>query len=108
MTVYVDDARIPATVGRTRARWSHLTADTPEELHAFAQLVGLQRSWFQDRCKTRCAPVGQPCPHWHYDVTESVRARAVTLGAQEIDRRTLGVLISARRAESRLDGGVAT
>lgn len=32
MTVYVDDMRRPATVGRISARWSHLTADTREEL----------------------------------------------------------------------------
>lgn len=102
MTVYVDSARIPATVGRTRGRWSHVTADTEEELHAFALRLGLQRSWFQGKCKTRCAPVGQPCPHWHYDVTEPVRARALTLGAQQISLTELGALISARRAASRV------
>lgn len=99
MTVYVDAARIPATVGRIRTRWSHLTADTHDELHEFAERIGLRRSWFQGRCKTRCAPVGQPCPHWHYDVTESVRARALTLGAEEIDLHRLGEIIRSRRIE---------
>ena len=44
MTVYVDDARIPATV-RNGSRshtsaWCHLTADTREELHEFAARLG--------------------------------------------------------------------
>ena len=51
MTVYVDDASIPATV-RNRSRshpsaWCHLTADTPQELHEFAARLGLGRSYFQ-------------------------------------------------------------
>lgn len=40
MTVYVDDMPIPA-------RWSHLMADTDEELHRFAASIGLRRSWAQ-------------------------------------------------------------
>ena len=48
MTVYVDDARIPARVGRWDSSWSHLFADTQDELHAFAARLGLRRSWFQD------------------------------------------------------------
>jgi hypothetical protein len=30
MAVYVDHARIPAQVGRIRARWSHLSADSQD------------------------------------------------------------------------------
>lgn len=100
MTVYVDNARILATVGRTRGRWSHLTADTEDELHTFAAQLGLLRAWYQ-RCKTRCGPVGAPCVHWHYDVTDPVRARAVALGAVQIDMGELGALITARRAALR-------
>jgi hypothetical protein len=40
VTVYVDDWRQPATVGPVTARWSHLTADTTEELHLFAAELG--------------------------------------------------------------------
>lgn len=99
MTVYVDDARIPATVGRIRGRWPNMTADTPEELHAFAARLGCQRSWYQETCKRgRCAPEGQPCPHWHYDLTDSKRRQAITAGAQPIDLRAMGELIRARRA----------
>lgn len=74
MTVYIDDARIPATVGRWTARWSHLTADTKDELHEFADRLGLRRAWFQDK----------PNGAWHYDVSDEVRARAILLGATQV------------------------
>ncbi|SKM81422.1 Uncharacterised protein [Mycobacteroides abscessus subsp. massiliense] len=63
MTVYVDDMRMPARVGRLQARWSHLMADTDEELHAFAARLGLKRSWHQ-KPGTAIS---------HYDVTDSRR-----------------------------------
>lgn len=34
-------------IGRAGPSWAHLLADSPEELHTFAQSIGLQRSWFQ-------------------------------------------------------------
>lgn len=101
VTVYIDNARIPATVGRLRSRWSHLTADTKDELHAFAERIGLRRDWFQT-CVTgrlRCPP--ETCPHWHYDVTESKRVEAVAAGAVEMDIRKWGELIATRRAAAR-------
>jgi hypothetical protein len=81
MAVYVDDARIPARVGRIRGRWSHLTADSKDELHTFAARLGLRRAWFQDKDRGL----------WHYDVTESVRARAVAMGAVEMAWRDMSV-----------------
>jgi hypothetical protein len=98
MAVYVDNFRTPARVGGIRGRWSHLTADTTDELHAFAATIGLQRDWYQESCKTRCAPVGKPCPHWHYDVTDSKRGEAIAAGAKAIDIREMGAITSARRA----------
>jgi hypothetical protein len=50
----------------------HLTADTLEELHAFAARLGMRRAWFQDH------PL---CPH--YDLTPGRREVAVRLGAKE-------------------------
>lgn len=50
MTVYVDDYRVPATVGRVTARWSHMFAgpfDDITELHAVADVIGMRRDWFQ-------------------------------------------------------------
>jgi hypothetical protein len=74
VTVYVDDMLLEARVGRITSRWSHLTADTKDELHAFAAKLGLQRRWFQDK----------PRGHWHYDVTEGKRLQAIRLGAEMI------------------------
>lgn len=82
MTVYVDDWRQEARVGTVSGKWSHLTADTEEELHNFAAQLGLKRSWFQHK-------EGQP---WfdHYDITESKRQKAISLGAVPITWREAG------------------
>jgi hypothetical protein len=74
MTVYVDDMRMQAKVGRITARWSHLQADSDEELHAFAEKLGLKRSWAQKPGTVLS----------HYDVTDNVRAMAIRLGAVPI------------------------
>lgn len=74
VTVYVDDMRLPARVGRIEARWSHLTADTDQELHAFAARIGLRRSWAQYPGTWKS----------HYDVTDSKRAEAIRAGAVPI------------------------
>lgn len=94
MAVYVDEARIPL---RGQA-WSHLTADTAEELHAFACRLGLERARFQHK----------PARPWqdHYDVTEARRRRAIRLGARPIDARQVGALMRSKRvglAETGLD-----
>jgi hypothetical protein len=72
MAVYVDDAFLHGDWGR----WTgggHLQADTAEELHAFAEALGLDRAWFQTK-------PGRP-DHDHYDLTETGRERALMLGA---------------------------
>ena len=74
MTVYVDDMQRRARVGRLNAVWSHLTADTDEELHAFAARLGLRRSWHQ-KPGTAIS---------HYDVTEPKRQLAIRYGAVPI------------------------
>lgn len=102
MTVYVDDYRVPATIGRTRARWSHLTADTPDELHAFAERLGLRRAWFQSKCKYgKCPTIGGVCAHFHYDVVDAKRTEAISLGAKSIGIRDMGAIVSARRPQYR-------
>lgn len=102
MTVYVDNFRVPATVGRVRGRWSHLTADTPQELHSFADAIGLRRSWFQARCKHgACPSVEGVCAHFHYDVVDAKRAEAIAAGATAVALAEFGALISARRRRFR-------
>lgn len=77
MAVYVDELfEVEKT---TKWRWGkacHLTADTIEELHNFALMLGMRRSWFQDHPR-----------HPHYDLTEGRRKAAVKLGAIEINAR---------------------
>lgn len=105
MTVYVDNFRTPATVGRIRGRWSHLTADTPAELAAFAARIGLRSAWFQARCRYgACPTVDGICAHFHYDVTDSKRAAAIQAGARAVDLRELGAIVSARRPAYRKEG----
>ncbi len=107
MTVYVDDFRAPAIIGRIRGRWSHLTADTPAELHTFADLLGHRREWFQGRCThTNCPTMGGVCVHYHYDVVDSRRAAAIELGATPIGIRDMGALIAVRRRQFIPDPGL--
>lgn len=110
MTVYVDDARIPARIGRYDTRWSHLFADTQGELHAFAARLGLQRRWFQDPTKVgkpQAKPGSRAAENWHYDVTDAKRKQAITLGAVEVTWREAAGIITARyelrRQETLLD-----
>ena len=87
MTVYVDDAVHPWR----GERWAHLLADTLDELHVFAALLGIPRRAFQDRTSGA-----------HYDVTAELRARAIELGAVPISRhrdraQMRAVIANARR-----------
>lgn len=88
MTVYVDDMRRQATVGRVTARWSHLTADTREELLAFARAIGLRPEWRQAWDTRR----------FHFDVTDQRRRAAIAHGAEEISYpRGMAALLDRRR-----------
>lgn len=71
MTVYVDDMR----AGYGRMVMCHMVADTELELHAMADLIGVDRKWYQYPHKSR---------YPHYDIALSKRALAVAAGAKEI------------------------
>lgn len=71
MAVLVD----PATWPWRGRRWAHLVSDESyEELHAMADLLGIERRWFQGD---------------HYDVPSELRERAIELGAQPVPSREL-------------------
>ena len=92
MAVYLDDWRQPARLGPVEDRWSHLVADTDDELHAFAARLGMKREWFQHKSNR---------PHQgHYDVPERARPEAVANGAVEVTWRDLGRMLRDRRAAS--------
>jgi hypothetical protein len=87
MTVYVHKLRGQGGLlsGATRNDpWFVLTADTEDELHAFAARLGLQGNMFQPGMPTGPQQVSVT---GHYDVTEGERDQAVALGAQAITPR---------------------
>jgi hypothetical protein len=73
LSVYVDDA-VHLWRGR---RWAHLMADRLEELHDFAERLGLPRHIFQDKRSGA-----------HYDIDAALRERALAIGAIAISRHT--------------------
>lgn len=82
MTIYVDDAAIPATVSNNgrplTSRWSHMMADTVPELDAFAtRVLNLRPEWRQDK------PSGV-----HYDLTAAKTALALRKGAVLVPTRS--------------------
>ena len=86
VSVYVDE---PFVVSRGK-RWAHLTADSAEELHAFAERLGLVRQSFQ-------TTPGKPWKD-HYDVTEATRELAIRMGAMA---ESSGVGVERRRKARR-------
>lgn len=68
MGVYVDDVRL-RWKGR---RWSHLVADSAEELHAAAAALGIPRAHAQTKSRTL-----------HYDLTDEFRELAIERGIAE-------------------------
>ena len=53
--------------------WSHLWADTLEELHAMATSIGMRRSWFQNDPRLP-----------HYDLVPPRREEAIKRGARPV------------------------
>ena len=89
MTVYVDDA---VSLWRGQ-RWAHLMADTLDELHAFAQRLGVPRGSFQN--KTSGA---------HYDIPAELREQAIARGATPISRHHDRALVRAVIANAKRQG----
>ena len=89
MTVYVDEpvdygSMVQGYARRHGTTWSHLMADTEDELRAFAVRLGLSLSWIQHAGSSRV----------HFDVTPSKREKAIKLGAQPL---TLRKILELRR-----------
>lgn len=73
MPVYVDNMR-----AKFRGMiMCHMIADTIEELHGMADLLGLQRKWFQGD---------------HYDISLTKRADALAYGAKAITWKQCGFM----------------
>ena len=99
LSVYVDSAFAVGDWGR----WSgggHLQADTLDELHEFADRMGLRREWFQSK-------PGRP-ENDHYDLTRAGRELALECGAIDEGRaagaKRRQAVRRVRRARNRLPG----
>ena len=79
MGVYVDSEFIQ--FGRTKM--CHMVADTEKELEDIAIKLGLNLKWWQYK----------GTPKSHFDVSKSVREKAIALGVEVIDRQQLVDLI---------------
>src|SRR5262249_35277541 len=92
MSVYVDKEEM----AYRRMRMCHMLADTPAELHAMADKIGVARRWYQRDASTP-----------HYDICKSKRALAIAAGAVEVDRRGMVAVIKRIRESvlSAPDGG---
>ena len=87
MSVYVDEMIVCLqNKNWPYSRACHLIADSVEELHAFADRMGLKRSWFQ----SKSVP--------HYDLTTGMRFKAIMMGAIEMDRYKFVELIRKYRS----------
>lgn len=85
MTVYVDDMYTVPMGQFRRMKMSHMIADTEAELHKMAAAIGVARKWYQGD---------------HYDVCMSVRAKAVKLGAKEVEMRELVKILKEIKAKA--------
>jgi uncharacterized protein DUF4031 len=83
VAVYVDSEEN----GLGRMKMCHMLADTPQELHAMADKIGVRRKWYQGHASTP-----------HYDICKSKRELAVRNGAVEVDRKKAVEIIRRIRA----------
>ena len=86
MTVYIDGARN----GFGRMVMCHMLADTPAELHAMADAIGMKRHWYQSPDKASFP---------HYDLSITRRRLAVEKGAKELTRQELSAHMKRVKAE---------
>lgn len=89
MAIYVDDFEIEATIDGLRRRWSHLVADTPDELRRFGLRLRLSSAWIQKRGTAR----------EHFDVTSAVRRQALAMGAIPVDYLQMQAVLARKSAE---------
>lgn len=85
MTVYVDNMKRPYR----RMIMVHMIADSDEELHAMAALIGVQRKWWQppDRGGS------------HYDICLAKKGLAMAAGAVSVTARQCAAMNARRRVE---------
>lgn len=85
MPVYVDSEFIQFK----RMKMCHMIADTEEELESMALQLGLKLSWWQYKGTYKS----------HFDVSKSVREKAIALGVKVIDRRELVDILNRKKGK---------
>ena len=86
MPVYVDDMYL-SNMGRFgRMKMSHMIADSTEELLGMVKIIGLNEKWIQQSGTYM----------EHFDVSMSLRSKALKAGAVAITMRELVVKCQAR------------
>ena len=78
MAVYVDDME----ASYRGMKMCHMLGNSEAELHAMADLIGVNRRWYQGD---------------HYDICLTKRALAVKAGAIEITYRQCGAMAARRK-----------
>lgn len=73
--IYVDAAEWKKSP-KGRKSYAHMVADSMEELHAFAERIGVKKHFFH---RSKTAP--------HYDITSEQHAVALSHGAKLVDSR---------------------
>jgi hypothetical protein len=96
VTVYAYKMKHQAWFGTRSDPWYRLTADTEDELHAFAARLGLPRQGAQPGTQDR--PQQVPVS-WHCTVTAGERDRAIELGARATTQREVTKMERQRAAE---------
>ena len=71
--------------------WCHLVATTIDELHTFAQSIGLKRCWFQNKRDKNKRSKNQP----HYDVRGVMIQKAIDKGAVRVQRAELWTFLKS-------------
>lgn len=79
MTVYVDSAQYLR--GKTICLFCHMIVDSNEELHVFAESIGIKRCWYHSSAR-----------YQHYDLNETQRRSAINAGAIEGSAKQLVTL----------------
>lgn len=75
--IYVDDCKWTKGPGG-RQKYAHMVADSYEELHEFAAMLGLGRHFFHKSAK-----------YHHYDISSKFYQKALNMGAETVDSSTI-------------------
>ncbi|MBP6727603.1 MAG: DUF4031 domain-containing protein [Thauera sp.] len=89
MAVYVDDMHLTKLGQYRRMKMCHMVADTPQELLAMADKIGVQRKWIQHAGTVK----------EHFDICMSKRAKAVEAGAVEVTMEQVALMVRAKREQ---------